>query len=152
MKKSGIYEENTDVFLGKKQNGRKGSRNTFPLEKTYYATYCSGLYLCPFLSSFSQIFKDKCSIWMNRTSLFTVKGKWFYEWFFVNRDYLSREMFKANNEKTQNRSFLELRITKQLFKTYHPLIKTKASSEKESNNFLWKLRIIARKKITKGLE
>ena len=31
-------KENTDPFLGKKQNGRKGSRNTFPFEKTYYAT------------------------------------------------------------------------------------------------------------------
>ena len=31
--------ENTGLFLGRKQNGRKVSWKTFPFEKTYYATY-----------------------------------------------------------------------------------------------------------------
>ena len=32
-------KENIDLFWGKKQNGRKGSRRTSPFQKTYYWTY-----------------------------------------------------------------------------------------------------------------
>ena len=32
-------KENTELFLEKKQNGRKGNMKTFSFEKTYYATY-----------------------------------------------------------------------------------------------------------------
>ena len=32
-------KENTDLILGRKQNGQKGSKNTFTFEKTCYATY-----------------------------------------------------------------------------------------------------------------
>ena len=34
-------KENTDFFLGRKQNGRKETRNAFSLEKTYYVTNIS---------------------------------------------------------------------------------------------------------------
>ena len=70
----------------------------------------AGFHLCSFFSDVNQIFKDKLSIWMNRTRLFIVKGEQFYDWFFGIHDYLSREKFKANNERHKTEAFLNCEL------------------------------------------
>ena len=47
---------------------------------------------------------------MNRTSVFIVKGEWFYELFIGIRDYLSQEKFKANNERHKTEVFLNCEL------------------------------------------
>ena len=89
----------------------KEAGTCFPFEKAYYVAYIflikfsrisyTVLHLRPFLSDVNQIFKDKCSIWMNRASLFIVKGERFYEWFFGIREYLSQKNSKLIMKDTK---------------------------------------------------
>ena len=50
-------------------------RNIYFLLIKFSRIIHAGFHLCLFLSDVNQIFKDKLSIWMNRTTLFIVKGE-----------------------------------------------------------------------------
>ena len=84
-------KENTDFFSGKEADWtERDQEHIFVRENLLCNKYFlmikfsqishSVLHLCPFLSDVNQIFKDKCSIWMNCSSLFRWVALWVIFW------------------------------------------------------------------------
>ena len=65
---------------------------------------------------------------MNRTLLFIVKGEWFYELFFLIRDYHSRKKFKAKNERHKTEAFLNSELRSSFSKLSKPPAKKNVST------------------------
>ena len=114
-------KENTDFFLGRKQNGRKETRNAFSLEKTYYVTNISSRlnfqeYIIRFFTCvlfFQMLIKYlKVSVLYEWTAvhclLFKASGS--MSDFLESMTYLSLEKFKASNERHKADAFLNCKL------------------------------------------